>query len=219
MRVVVEDTLRGAGGSQWPLKPPDPTNQAPTSGGAGTRPSFKDKLMQWRAGETPHAADDGFKLSEGRRLMALRFDSLIDSNLIWHGYYLTVQSWAPGFDVSKDPTRTIVWVQIPKLPAEWYRKDLLNVLAEQIGKPVRNDVNTLEAERAKFARLAIEVDFTEPLLGWIEIEGRWYKVCYEDIPDLCFRCGTIRHTTIECTSEKTVPAAPPPPSMAAIMME
>ncbi|KAJ4837028.1 hypothetical protein Tsubulata_027740 [Turnera subulata] len=103
------------------------------------------------------------------------------------------QTWQPGFDVSKEPSKTVVWVQIAELPVEWYRQDILSALAQQMDKPIRIDINTLEAERAKFARLAIEVEFTKALLGWVEIEGRWFKVCYEDIPDFCFHCGLVGH--------------------------
>ncbi|KAJ4840447.1 hypothetical protein Tsubulata_016703 [Turnera subulata] len=63
------------------------------------------------------------------------------------GSYLTVQSWQPGFDASKEPTKTVVRVQIPKLPVEWYRQNISGALAQQIGKPIRIDINTLQAER------------------------------------------------------------------------
>ncbi|KAJ4834778.1 hypothetical protein Tsubulata_002174 [Turnera subulata] len=80
----------------------------------------------------------------------------------------------------------------------------------QIGKPIRIDINTLQAERAKFARLAIEVDFSQPLLGWVEVEDCWFKVSYEDIPDFCFLCGTAGHQVESCTQGSTTsPSAPP----------
>ncbi|KAJ4846083.1 hypothetical protein Tsubulata_016719 [Turnera subulata] len=120
------------------------------------------------------------------------------------GSYLTVQSWQLGFDVSKEPTKTVVWVQIPMLPVEWYRQDILGALAQQIGRPIRIDINTLETERAKFARLAIEVEFSKPLLGKVEIKGRWFEVCYEDIPDLCFLCGMVGHMGSQCPSAQTI---------------
>ncbi|KAJ4835821.1 hypothetical protein Tsubulata_031362 [Turnera subulata] len=109
------------------------------------------------------------------------------------GLYLTVQTWKPGFDVSKAPDKATVWVQIPKMPVEWYRQDDLGELSAQIGKPIRIDINTLQAERGKFARLAIEVEFNKPLVNWVEIEGTWFKVKYKDIPEFCFGCGMIGH--------------------------
>ncbi|KAJ4847842.1 hypothetical protein Tsubulata_000162 [Turnera subulata] len=120
------------------------------------------------------------------------------------GSYMIVQSWQPCFDASKDPTRTVVWVQIPELLVEWYRQDILSAVAKQIGKPIRIDINTLHAERAKFARLAIEVEFTKPLLGRVEIEGRWFKVSYEDILDFCFHCGFVGHMASQCTNVRSM---------------
>ncbi|KAJ4833749.1 hypothetical protein Tsubulata_038890 [Turnera subulata] len=102
-------------------------------------------------------------------------------------------SWATSFDVSKEPTRTMFWVQMPKILVECYRQDILTLISRHLGKPVRIDVNNLQAERAKFTCLTIEVDLSKPLLGSMEIENWWYKVCCEDIPDVCFGCGTIGH--------------------------
>ncbi|KAJ4826668.1 hypothetical protein Tsubulata_001552 [Turnera subulata] len=72
------------------------------------------------------------------------------------------------------------------------------MLSAKIGKPIRIDINTLQAELGKFARLAIEVEFSKPLLGWVENEDRWFKVIYEDIPDFCFGCGKVGHIKEHC---------------------
>ncbi|KAJ4826614.1 hypothetical protein Tsubulata_002208 [Turnera subulata] len=125
------------------------------------------------------------------------------------GSYLTVQTWVPGFDVQTVPTKATVWVQIAKMPVEWYKQDVLSTLSAQIGKPIRIDINTLEAERGKFARLAIEVEFSKPLVGWVEIEGRWFKVKYEDIPDFCFTCGVIGHVQEHCPGKQCVQSSGP----------
>ncbi|KAJ4823210.1 hypothetical protein Tsubulata_007569 [Turnera subulata] len=235
--------------ARWPPKPPDSSGQ--DGMGVSGRPSFKDKLMQWRSGVIPYKADDGFKLTDedvrvelkadgssftfserfkshiacqwtssviikvlGRRFsyrmicskiaflwkpqggfqvvdldndyFLVRFEKREDyghvlANGPWmiQGSYITVQSWSAGFDVSREPTRTVVWVQIPKMPAE----------------------------RAKFARLTIEVDLSKPLLGWVEVEQWWYKVCYEDLPDVCFGYGTISHLEEHCPTPRVVPVA------------
>ncbi|KAJ4828996.1 hypothetical protein Tsubulata_031727 [Turnera subulata] len=148
-------------------------------------------------------ANDYFLVRFERREDCARV--LVEGPWTIQGSYMTVQSWQPGFDASKDPTRTVVWVQIPELPVEWYRQDILNAVARQIGKPIRIDINTLHAERAKFARLAIEVEFTTPLLGRVEIEGRWFKVSYEDIPDFCFLCGFVGHMASQCPKVRSQP--------------
>ncbi|KAJ4848506.1 hypothetical protein Tsubulata_047761 [Turnera subulata] len=155
-----------------PPRPPDPSSGF--SAGLGARPSFKDKLVQWRTGVSTYRADDGFQL-------------------------------APD--------------DIRVLPVEWYRQDILNALALQIGKPIRIDINTLHAERAKFARLAIEVEFTKPLLGRVEIEGRWFEVCYEDIPDFCFLCGMVGHMVSTCPKARAEQRPTPPQHDAEVPLE
>lgn len=37
--------------------------------------------------------------------------------------------------------------------------------AKLVGTPVRVDMNTLNAERGKFARICVELDLTKPVLG------------------------------------------------------
>ncbi|KAJ4847307.1 hypothetical protein Tsubulata_045084 [Turnera subulata] len=37
-----------------------------------------------------------------------------------------------------------------------------------------------------------------PLLGKVEIEGQWYEVCYEDIPNFCYHCGVVGHVASQC---------------------
>ncbi|KAJ4831536.1 hypothetical protein Tsubulata_032217 [Turnera subulata] len=249
-------------GPGWPPKPPDPQNSK-LGVGVGNRPSFKDKLLNWRSEVSPYHANDGFKLAAddirvemkakgslfrfsdrfkshiacpwvssvivrvlGRRFSyrvlcskiaylwkphggfqvidldndysLVRFEkredyvkALSEGPWVIQGFYLTVQTWVAGFDVRQAPTKATVWVQIPGMPVEWYRQDILNEISAQIGKPIRICVNTLEAEIGKFARLAIEVEFSKPLVGWVEIEDRWFKVKYEDIPDFCFVCGKV----------------------------
>ncbi|KAJ4832945.1 hypothetical protein Tsubulata_024088 [Turnera subulata] len=101
--------------------------------------------------------------------------------------------------------QTTVWVQIPKLPVEWYRQDILSALARQIGKPICIDINTLHAERAKFARLAIEVEFTKPLLGKVEIEGRWFECPSSRVPEQSVRGVQQSQPSVEVRSVASSP--------------
>ncbi|KAJ4840413.1 hypothetical protein Tsubulata_009248 [Turnera subulata] len=220
----------------WPLKPPDPTNSGPTNASGGSRPSFKDKLLNWRTGVNPYNARDGFQLAEddirveqkpegpsfqfsdrfkshiacpwvcsvivrvlGRKFsyrvicskiaylwkpqggfqvidldneyFLVRFEkredyckALSEGPWVIQGFYLTVQTWVAGFDVGKVPNKAIVWVQIPEMPVEWYRQDILSMISAQI--------------------------------------DRWFKVKYEDIPDFCYDCGKIGHIKEHCPEKR-----------------
>ncbi|CAL1406291.1 unnamed protein product [Linum trigynum] len=50
--------------------------------------------------------------------------------------------------------------------------------------------------RAKFARMAVEVDLSKPVLPRIRLDGRWQKFDYENLPVVCFECGKVGHTNV-----------------------
>ncbi|CAN1182067.1 hypothetical protein LINPERHAP2_LOCUS35773 [Linum perenne] len=41
------------------------------------------------------------------------------------------------------------------------------------------------ATRGKFARVCIELNLDEPLMPVVGIKGKWYKVDYEGISNIC----------------------------------
>ncbi|CAN1805117.1 hypothetical protein LINPERHAP1_LOCUS24142 [Linum perenne] len=111
-------------------------------------------------------------------------------------HYLIVQQWDPTFRVSdKLPAKMVVWVRFPHLPILFYHPQILTALGNLIGKTIRIDSPTQNADRGKFARMAVEIDIDEPLAPVVELDGAWQKVEYENIPELCFSCGKIRHAS------------------------
>ncbi|CAN1184857.1 hypothetical protein LINPERHAP2_LOCUS37206 [Linum perenne] len=124
------------------------------------------------------------------------------------GHYLLVQQWDPSFRVSdKLPSKMVVWVRLPHLPILFYHPQILNALGNLIGKTVRIDFTTQNAERGKFARLAVEIDLDAPLAPVIKLDGAWQKVEYENIPELCFECGMIGHVLESCQKFSNAPPA------------
>ncbi|CAN1805121.1 hypothetical protein LINPERHAP1_LOCUS24142 [Linum perenne] len=89
----------------------------------------------------------------------------------------------------------VVWVRFPHLPILFYHPQILTALGNLIGKTIRIDSPTQNADRGKFARMAVEIDIDEPLAPVVELDGAWQKVEYENIPELCFSCGKIRHAS------------------------
>ncbi|CAN0884555.1 hypothetical protein LINGRAHAP2_LOCUS14875 [Linum grandiflorum] len=55
----------------------------------------------------------------------------------------------------------VVWARYPKLPYQYYYKEMLTGLGNLIGHTVRIDRRTLTSARGKFARLAIEINLKE----------------------------------------------------------
>ncbi|CAI0554356.1 unnamed protein product [Linum tenue] len=71
-------------------------------------------------------------------------------------------------------------------------------LGNLIGRTIKLDYHTLNGQRRKFARLAVEVDMSKPLVPRIWLDGAWQKVEYENLPAVCFECGKIGHNSSDC---------------------
>ncbi|CAI0433984.1 unnamed protein product [Linum tenue] len=61
--------------------------------------------------------------------------------------------------------------------------------------PLKLDFHTLHQQRAKFARVAVEIDLTRPLVTQIRLDGKWKYIEYENLSMVCFECGKVGHTT------------------------
>ncbi|CAL1372293.1 unnamed protein product [Linum trigynum] len=92
----------------------------------------------------------------------------------------------------------IVWVQLPALKIHFYHKEVLTTLGNLIGRMIKLDFHTLNRQRAKFARMAVEVDLSKHLVPRICLDDAWQKVEYENLPAVCFDCGKIGHTETGC---------------------
>ncbi|KAI9084010.1 hypothetical protein K1719_034006 [Acacia pycnantha] len=77
------------------------------------------------------------------------------------------------------------------------------------GDVVRVDYNTESGERGKFARIAVVINLTKPLISKIQVDGEIIFVEYEGLPSICFDCGKYGHLQNSCP-EKMVPVAGDP---------
>ncbi|XP_024009270.1 uncharacterized protein LOC112084381 [Eutrema salsugineum] len=117
------------------------------------------------------------------------------------GGYLIVQAWSPEFDPTRDAiVTTPVWVRLSNLPVNLYHKSILMGIAKGLGKSVRVDVMTLNLERARFARVCVEVDLRKPLKGSVKINNERYYVAYEGMTNICSNCGIYGHLVHRCPS-------------------
>ncbi|CAL1381149.1 unnamed protein product [Linum trigynum] len=94
----------------------------------------------------------------------------------------------------------VVWVQFPGLPVHFYHKELLFTMGNLLGRSIKFDYLTQHQQRAKFARMVVEVDLSKPLVPRIRLDGRWQQVEYENLPVVCFECGIVGHTNVSCQS-------------------
>lgn len=127
-----------------------------------------------------------------------------------------VKAWTPSFDPLKDEIRTTpVWVRISNIPVNFYHDEILLVLARGLGTPVKVDQTTLNFERARFARVCVEVNLSKPLKDTVKINGERYYVAYEGLSQICSGCGVYGHLVHNCPRrvvervvEKEVPVVP-----------
>lgn len=61
-----------------------------------------------------------------------------------------------------------------------------------------SDLTTLNFERARFARVCVEVNLAKPLKGTILINGERYFVAYEGLSEICSKCGIYGHLVHGC---------------------
>ncbi|KAJ1404642.1 Zinc finger, CCHC-type [Sesbania bispinosa] len=124
-------------------------------------------------------------------------------------HYIVIQRWQPSFFPMEDDLRWVaVWVRIPGLPIEFYDWRVLRRIGNVLGRTVKIDANTLKeksgaqgeffTERAKFARVCIEVDLNKVLISKFSLEGRVYHVEYEGLNLVCFKCRRYGHKSEAC---------------------
>ncbi|XP_031126952.1 uncharacterized protein LOC116029189 [Ipomoea triloba] len=108
--------------------------------------------------------------------------------------YLVVQRWEPKFKPRTTKlSKMAVWVRLSNLYPEYFRDDVVKMILENIGKPLKFDRTTAARERGRFARAAVEVDLDKPLVTEIWVENEIQFVEYEGLHVVCFGCGLVGH--------------------------
>lgn len=138
----------------------------------------------------------------------VKFDMAEDRDKVINGgpwmifdHYLAVSTWNREFiSPATRVQSTLAWIRIPGLNVVFYDESYLLSVARAIGRPVKVDRNTLHADRGHFARICVELDLTQAVVGKICLEGYWYKVEYEGLQIICGKCGCYGHRSRECTA-------------------
>ncbi|KAJ4842859.1 hypothetical protein Tsubulata_031873 [Turnera subulata] len=125
-------------------------------------------------------------------------------------HYLTVEPWQPNFELSSHKVTSVVaWVRVPGLSTELYQREILREVCNRIGRMIRVDYSTQKTERGKFAKVAVELDLSKPLETEACVDGVWYPILYESLPQVCFGCGRAGHLMVNCRT--TTPGSSPSP--------
>ncbi|XP_057249379.1 uncharacterized protein LOC130590827 [Beta vulgaris subsp. vulgaris] len=113
--------------------------------------------------------------------------------------YLTIRKWIPNFIADEAPMRHLTaWVRIPNLSVEYFDKLILHKIGSKIGKVIKIDRNTESMDRGQYVRFCIEVDLAKPLLSKFKLNGRIWKIQYEGLKMICFKCGHLGHKEDKC---------------------
>jgi hypothetical protein len=146
----------------------------------------------------------------GNAFYMVKFDAEEDKNKVINGgpwmiydHYLAVRQWTPTFNASTAKIdKTMVWIRIPSLNLVFYDESVLWALASMVGNPVKVDLHTLKVARGRFARMCVEVDLTQPVVGRVGVNGEWYQVQYEGLHIICTQCGCYGHLLKDCAPQK-----------------
>ncbi|KAJ4841788.1 hypothetical protein Tsubulata_010536 [Turnera subulata] len=122
-------------------------------------------------------------------------------------HYLTGEPWQPNFDpASHKVTSVVAWIRVPGLSTELYQLAILKEIGNRIGQFLRVDYSTQKTERGRFAKAAVELDLSHPLQTETCVDGVWYTIKYESLPNVCFECGLAGHDMSHCPAR--LPRAP-----------
>ena len=64
----------------------------------------------------------------------------------------------------------VAWVRFPGMPIQYYNKSVLRAISGVVGNFMWVDYNTGEAQRGRFARVAVEIYLSKPLISHFTIE-------------------------------------------------
>lgn len=113
--------------------------------------------------------------------------------------YLTIRKWGPNFVPDDSPITVLTaWVRILNLSVEYFNINFLNKIGSKTGKVLRVDRNTPRAERGQFTRLSVEIALRKPLLSKFRLKGRTWRIQYEGLRMVCFKCGKLGHNEEAC---------------------
>ncbi|KAK9205125.1 hypothetical protein WN943_015392 [Citrus x changshan-huyou] len=126
-------------------------------------------------------------------------DALTKGSWLIMGHYLTVQPWPPSFDFTNTALDQVtVWIRLPGLAVHLYDRKILQKLGQLVGNVIKIDSNTASSTRGRFARLAVSISLTRPLVSQFELDGKLQKVEYEGLPVICYKCGRYGHSSNNC---------------------
>lgn len=89
--------------------------------------------------------------------------------------------------MDKESSIVPVWISLPRLPIQFFKREALFQIAALIGTPLRLDAATISLKRPSIARVQVEIDLLKPnptkvWIGMENLEGNeLYKVARTNV--------------------------------------
>jgi hypothetical protein len=101
------------------------------------------------------------------------------------------------------PSGVEVWAQIHRLPPLFRKKEVIEQLAQRVGKFLASDGVAVQTRTGVFHRVRVKLDSLKPLTRFVPLtlegsERMFLQVQYEKLPKYCEHCGLMGHTYLEC---------------------
>ena len=150
--------------------------------------------------------------SVGNNVFIAEFGSKQDLNRVLDGSPWNVGNKAvlvQPFDPNLRPSEVVfdklaIWIRIYDLPFGLMNKQWGFELGNKVGPVLKVDVDEQGRAWGPFLRVKVQFDISKPLLRCITIFSKKrqvpevYNVRYEKLPNYCYSCGIIGHSSVEC---------------------
>lgn len=97
-----------------------------------------------------------------------------------------------------------IWARILNLPLGWMNRKRGFRAMSLLGKVELMDVDKDDKASGAYLRARVSIDLRKPIRRGVLLQmsrtekPRWFDVQYEKLPFLCFSCGIIGHSELEC---------------------
>lgn len=100
--------------------------------------------------------------------------------------------------------RLEIWVRILNLPLGWMNRTKGSKAMSLIGNVLKMDVDGDGKASGAFLRARVAIDVDKPVRRGVLLrmkrdeEPKWFQAQYEKLPFICFSCGKLGHSELEC---------------------
>ena len=112
--------------------------------------------------------------------------------------YLTIHRWVPNFVPDEAPICFLTaWIHILNFSIKDFDLEFLETIDSKVGRVIGIGQTTANVDRGRFSRL--KCGSWKPLLSKPRLRGWVWRIQYESIKFICFKCGKLGHREDSCS--------------------